>query len=334
MSCTQETCPVSESIYGYRPNIPANAFFVALFGVTAIAQTVQGFKYGTWTYCIVMVCGCVSECLGHAGRIMLHDDPFGQAGFNLQICLLTLAPAFLAGAIYLMLKHIVLTTSPTLSRFPARYYTYIFITCDLLSLVLQAAGGGTAATSTQNGRTDLTQLQSGEHIMMAGLAFQVFTLCIFFVLSLEYAIRVRQAPSGALKHETANVRASKRFRAFVGALALAFVAILVRCVYRIVEMAGGWKNPIMQNEASFIVLDSSLCSLAALVLTVFHPGHCFNYRVINRDELLLERERRNSKKAKKNNGNNGSGAKMPVAGRPPSGGSTISTSDAELVCKA
>ncbi|EKG10348.1 Major facilitator superfamily [Macrophomina phaseolina MS6] len=316
MSCTQETCHVSQSIYGYRPNVPANAFFVALFGVTALAQTVQGFKYGTWTYCIVM------------------------------ICLLTLAPAFLAGAIYLMLKHIVLTTSPTLSRFPARYYTYIFITCDLLSLVLQAAGGGTAATSTQNGRTDLTQLQSGEHIMMAGLAFQVFTLCIFFVLSLEYAIRVRQAPSGALKHETANVRASKRFRAFVGALALAFVAILVRCVYRIVEMAGGWKNPIMQNEASFIVLDSSLCSLAALVLTVFHPGHCFNYRVINRDELLLERERRNSKKAKKNNGNNGSGAndnadlekrdgaKMPVAGSPPSGGSTISTSDAELVCKA
>lgn len=65
----------------------------------------------------------------------------------------------------------VLATSPSLSRFPARYYTYIFITCDLISLVLQAAGGGTAATADGN----MSQLDVGDHMMMAGLAFQVFT---------------------------------------------------------------------------------------------------------------------------------------------------------------
>lgn len=106
MDCTEQTCPVSESIYGYRPSVPANAFFVAFFGTAAIVQTAQGFRYGTWTYCLAMVCGCITECIGHAGRIMLHDDPFGEAGFNLQICTLTLAPAFLAAAVYLMLKHL------------------------------------------------------------------------------------------------------------------------------------------------------------------------------------------------------------------------------------
>ena len=31
----------------------------------------------------------------------------------------------------------------------------------------------------------------------------------------------------------------------------------------------------MQDQAEFIALDSVMCSVAAVALTVFHPGHCF-----------------------------------------------------------
>ncbi|KAL0261943.1 hypothetical protein SLS55_003378 [Diplodia seriata] len=276
MDCTLETCPVSASIYGYRPSIPANAFFVALFGTAFIVQFIQGVRYR---------------------RIMLHDNPFGQPGFNLQICTLTLAPAFLAAAVYLMLKHLVLATSPSLSRFPARYYTYIFITCDLISLVLQAAGGGTAATSDGN----MSQLDIGDHMMMAGLVFQVFTLVIFGAMSLDFAFRSWRAQNtpSVLKEGTRELRASSKFKVFVIGLGVAFAAILARCIYRIIEMAGGWKNPVMQDEVAFIVLDSTLCSLAVIVLTVMHPGYSFNYRIINNDELRIEKQRRTNKKAEK-----------------------------------
>lgn len=37
---------------------------------------------------------------------MLHNDPFSDSGFKLQIVLLTLAPAFFAAGIYLQLKHL------------------------------------------------------------------------------------------------------------------------------------------------------------------------------------------------------------------------------------
>lgn len=151
----------------------------------------------------------------------------------------------------------VLATSPSLSRFPARYYTYIFITCDLISLVLQAAGGGTAATADGN----MSQLDVGDHMMMAGLAFQVFTLIIFGALSLEFAFRAWRARNdvpGVLREgEALELRASLRFRAFVVGLVVAFVVILARCVYRIVEMAGGWRHPVMQDEVAFVVLDST-----------------------------------------------------------------------------
>lgn len=92
--------------------------------------------------------------------------------------------------------------------------------------------------------------------MMAGLAFQVFTLLVFLALCLDYVIRLRQNPA-TRKPETRELRAGSRFRLFVAALVVAFVAILVRCVYRIVEMAGGWRNAVMQDEASFIALDST-----------------------------------------------------------------------------
>lgn len=95
--------------------------------------------------------------------------------------------------------------------------------------------------------------------MMAGLSFQVCTLLVFAALALSHLVRVRRAGPGALEPATAAVRASAPFRLFVAALALAlaFAAILARCVYRVAEMAGGWKSPIMQNEASFVVLDSA-----------------------------------------------------------------------------
>lgn len=45
-------------------------------------------------------------CAGYGGRLMLHNDPFSDSGFKLQIVLLTFAPAFLAAGIYLNLKHL------------------------------------------------------------------------------------------------------------------------------------------------------------------------------------------------------------------------------------
>jgi hypothetical protein len=40
-------------------------------------------------------------------------------------------------------------------------------------------------------------------------------------------------------------------------------------------MAGGWGNHIMQDEPSFLVLDSSLVLVTGFLLTAFHPGLFF-----------------------------------------------------------
>lgn len=250
--CTKDTCPASESIIGYAPSLWSGVLFAVLFSVSTIVHAYQGWRYKTWSFLVAMVLGCALEAVGYGGRIMLSNDAFSDPGFKLQVVLLTFAPAFLAGGIYFTLKHIVLTFGEDISRIPPNWYTYIFISCDLLSIVMQGAGGGIASGASDG---DNTLLKAGDNTMIAGLAFQVFTLIVFGILVSEYAWRVHKN-SDRLNPTTVELRSSRKFRWFLVALAVAYFAILIRCIYRVAEMAGGWGSSIMRVESAFIVLDS------------------------------------------------------------------------------
>ena len=251
--CTIETCSIKQSIYGYRPNIGWTAFFIAIYAVSTVSHAVQGTYFKTWSFLTAMVLGGLCEVIGTSGRLMLHKDPFSDPGFKVQIVLLTFAPAFLAAGIYLTLKHLVIVFGAGFSRLRPQRYTQIFITCDVLSLALQGAGGGLASSA---GPGDRGLLHAGNDLMIAGLASQVFTLLIFAVLAADYFIRALGSHSHELNPATESLRHSMKFKAFLVALVVAYTTILIRCVYRVAEMSGGWGNHIMQNEALFEVMDA------------------------------------------------------------------------------
>ncbi|KAF3359613.1 Importin subunit beta-3 [Verticillium dahliae VDG1] len=98
-------------------------------------------------------------------------------------------------------------------------------------------------------------LSHGNRMIISGVALQVVVLLFFGIMGVDYWVRVR--------------------RWFVCGIAGAFTAIIIRCVYRIVEMAGGWGNHIMQDEISFMILDATLVLVAVSLLTAFHPGIFF-----------------------------------------------------------
>jgi RTA1 like protein len=253
MDCTEVSrqCPVEHSIYGYYPNLAANVFFSSFFGLFMIINLVFGTRYRSWTFLVAMFLACTTECLGYVGRILLHDNPFSNAGFEIQICCLTLAPAFIAAAIYLTLKHIVICFGEKHSYLKPKYYTWLFICCDLFALVLQGAGGGIAATSIHNQSLQ----QVGNNLMMAGIVIQVVTLLAFAAMAALYYFRLSRS-STPLSSAAERVKGSIGFKLFLGGFILALLTVFTRCVYRIAEMAGGWANPIMQSEREFIVLDS------------------------------------------------------------------------------
>ena len=91
--------------------------------------------------------------------------------------------------------------------------------------------------------------------MIVGLVFQVFTLAVFALLSSEYFFRVWKNRNN-LNPDTYSLRQSTKFRGFLAALFTAWLTIFIRCVYRVIELAGGWGNSIMEDEGLFDGLDS------------------------------------------------------------------------------
>lgn len=286
--CTSvsQQCPVSATLYGYYPNLGVNSFFVALFGALLISQFTIGAWKRTWTFMIAVSIGCFGEMMGYIGRLIMHANPWSQLGLEIEICCLVLAPSFLAAGLYLTLKHVVIYCGPEHSRLTPKWYPWIFILCDLGSIVIQAIGGGVAASASSGASKKL--LMAGDALIITGIAFQVFTMAACGALALDYYLRRRKAvrsgrESAAEKANTvdidgrpeAGVRSSQRFRVFCFATLFEYFTILIRCIYRIHEMAGGWGNPRMRDETTFLILDGMMIALAAIALTLAHPGFMF-----------------------------------------------------------
>ncbi|KAI9054228.1 hypothetical protein LZ554_001396 [Drepanopeziza brunnea f. sp. 'monogermtubi'] len=269
--CTKDICTVEQSVYGYYPNKPVTLVLIVLFGLCMIAHIIQALRSRSWTFLVALGIGCFGEATGYVGRLLLRDDPWSRSYLGIQLVCLTVAPAFIAGGIYLTLKHVIIIYGSRFSRIAPRWYTWIFVSCDILSILIQTSGAVIASRGTG-------KVTTGNNVMMLGLVLQVVTLLIFGLMAADVYFRIRKFSGEQQQHSDQPnhaLRHSKRFRWLLVAITVSYVAILIRCIYRIAEMAGGWRNPIMQDEVSFLVLDGLLCFVAVVVLNVFHPGFLF-----------------------------------------------------------
>jgi hypothetical protein len=254
-------CPVAATTYGYYPELAPNAFLLAFFALLFVGSLGIGVWSKTWTYTLALGGGTLLEALGYLGRVMQHSNPWKKAAFEMQICCLVLAPSFVAAAIYLTLKHFVLYCGPKYSLLRPRLYPWVFVGCDFASIVLQAIGGGVAAGGGSSDNLNIVNV--GNNLIVTGIAFQVATMSACGILVLVYLWRYRKArPERHASSEKsdfdttqANGAVSRKLYVFGAMLVLAYLTILIRCIYRIPEMAGGWGNPLMRKEKEFLLLD-------------------------------------------------------------------------------
>lgn len=112
--------------YDYEIALAPNLVFILLFAISMMAYALSWLvcrRAGVFT--ISLLLGCFCEILGYAGRILSWHNPWEQLGFLLQICCLTIAPAFMAAGIYLCLRKIVYAFGQENSRISAKWYTRI-----------------------------------------------------------------------------------------------------------------------------------------------------------------------------------------------------------------
>ncbi|KAJ5637376.1 hypothetical protein N7490_007255 [Penicillium lividum] len=162
---------------------------------------------------------------------------------------------------YITISYSVTIFGREFSRLRPLYYTVIFCSCDLVSLSLQGTGGGLASNASEN----LQDPYLGDDIMLAGLGFQVISTVLFIALTAEYFWRIKT-------YGQINLTLNKQLLASIGGLGLAMTFILIRSVYRVVELSEGWNGYLIGVQSFFIVLEGLMIALATAMLCACHPA--------------------------------------------------------------
>ncbi|RHZ74479.1 hypothetical protein CDV55_108722 [Aspergillus turcosus] len=246
--------------YGYQPSLAAGIVFCTLFGLSMILHTVQFAWKRTW-WCCVFSIGCLTEVLGWAARTWSAQCPYNMTAFLMQISTLIIAPTFFTAGIYVLLGRFIALLGRDSSVLSPSLYLWIFVTCDIISLVVQAIGGGmaSAATNHPNGNT-----APGTHIMVAGIVFQMASITVFVVLAADFVRRTLRRR--LLQSMTGSIVP------LFGAMIFSVVCIYVRSIYRTIELSEGWSGYLITTERYFIALDGAMMVAAVVVFNIFHPG--------------------------------------------------------------
>ncbi|KAF3936034.1 hypothetical protein ABW19_dt0210379 [Dactylella cylindrospora] len=264
-----------------------NAAFLVFFTIGFAMHTSMAYRWKTYGFGIAMSIGCGLEISAYAGRILAYTNPWSLPAFFIQINGIGLAPTFFAAGIYLCLTRIVIVYGAEISLVQPKVYTYFFVVCDIVSLLIQAPGGALSSVSASQGEPPTL----GAHIGVAGLAFQVFSLSVWIGLCLEFARRCRKVGRKAWDPRYENTRNSPRFKAFLVALGIATITLYARSIYRIIELSEGYTGQLAKDETAFCVLEGVMIVVTALAIAILHPGFAFGdgYVLITEQKLRYPR---------------------------------------------
>ncbi|KAI0748847.1 RTA1-domain-containing protein [Fomes fomentarius] len=282
MSSTNTTIPtghvdVRVSPYGYIPTEWICILFIALFAVSSFIHLAQAVHTRLWWLLGTTVLAGITEIIGWSGRLWSSISPRALDPFLMQITTTILAPTPLIAANFVILGQIVKRLGQQYSRLTAMWYTILFCSCDLVALVVQALGGAKASSDLENNRDP----EPGGHIMLGGIVFQLVAVCIYLLLATEFLVRYHYDKPIRPRVDSGSSPAKKSFaldrgvKFMILGLALDGVFILIRSIYRAIELSDGWTGRIISTQVYFNVLDGAMIVLAMFTLNVFHPGFLF-----------------------------------------------------------
>ncbi|KAK7038622.1 RTA1-domain-containing protein [Favolaschia claudopus] len=241
--------------YGYIPHKYVAIVFIVVFGLSTLLHIAQAIHYRMW-WLLPTACLCgLGEVIGWAGRLWSSYSPLQHKAFMIQIVSLVVSPTPLIAVNFVLLGWIVIKLGAVYSWLPPQLYTAIFLSCDIIALLSQAAGGSIAAGATTAERTQL-----GAHIMLAGIGFLTAALITYCGLAVDFF--VRYARDRPIKRGQSVVRLPLELKTKRMIFAVAFA---LPSIYRIIELASGWHSAFMVNETYFNWLDGAMVALALIV---------------------------------------------------------------------
>ncbi|KAI0056244.1 RTA1-domain-containing protein [Artomyces pyxidatus] len=269
----------AESEYHYVPTEWICALFIALYSLSTLIHVGQAAWYRMWWLFPTAVCAGILEILGWSGRLWssLNHTLFGP--YIMQITTTIIAPTPLVAANFIILGRIIGCLGDRYSCLNAKWYTIVFVSCDVIALTVQSVGGATAS----NADNDLHKANIGGNIMLGGIVFQLVAIVFYVALAGEFLFRyIKDRPflrSGSVLQRRGST--TQRMKILLGGMSFMTVCIFIRSIYRTIELSDGWDGKIMSTQVLFNVLDGAMICLAMFTLNACHPGFLLKPDVIH-----------------------------------------------------
>lgn len=250
------------NIYHYVPSLAAGVVFTILFLLSAAGHLAR-FWMVRVIPSLLLAIGAILELVGWAARIWSSKCPYNDSAFKTQVTLLVIGPVFFTAAIYLFLSHLIRRYGEQYSLLKPKAYLWTFITADVVSLLIQAAGAGIA--SSQLSKPD-GSAKHGSDVVAGGMIFQIVAMTVFVVCFAVFIKRMYAAIS------MGGVRRKDNF--LIAAIIFSLLVIYIRNIFRAIQMKQGFTSNLFIHERYFIALDGVMMFLAVAVFNAvdFVPG--------------------------------------------------------------
>ncbi|KAI0825089.1 RTA1 like protein [Trametes gibbosa] len=286
-----------ENLYGYTPTKSVCIIFVALYALSTILHTWQATRSRAWFLLPTIVVAGIAEVVGWVARTKSSNDPTVRMAFVIQTSILVLAPTPFVAALFIGFGRVAARLGPEYSRLSPRWYSRIFLSCDLLSLFIQGGGGGIAASSTD----DPKKARLGSNIILGGLIIQLISMTTFSYFMAEYAWRRSvdrpfRKPSSLGYTETgttpmAHRAMTRQMKMLIAGICISTVLIYIRSVYRVIEFIDGFNGKIAHTQILFNIFDGAMVTLAMYTLNFMHPGQLLQATASDASYVLTDRGR-------------------------------------------
>ncbi|TYJ57336.1 hypothetical protein B9479_001875 [Cryptococcus floricola] len=273
---------LSVSPYEYTPTGWVCVLFIVLFSLLGCTHIAQAIKGQYWVVLPTLAVGILLEVIGWAGRYWSNQNVLYNPPFLMQIITLIIAPVFFSAWCYTMLGMAIHT-----------------LACDFISLIFQAVGGGWAAT------VDPPTPRTPTNIMVVGIVFQLVSMIIFSYLAYDFILRAMQRRPYPGRHQQDGVEMQSSMPEMGGkeygsgvereygygqgvrgfrneelvrgwkfvmiGTGICSLMIIIRGIYRSVELVQGWEGHLITHEVYQDTLDGIPMILALAAVAVFHP---------------------------------------------------------------
>lgn len=252
------------SLYGYDVSNAGCYVGIAVFGILSLHHTWLLFRNKCWYWTPFWIGGWM-EVAGYAIRRVSGDENKNISLFAVQFLFVLLPPIFFAASIYMTLGRLLRFIGATqLSPIRIKWVTPIFVSGDIVSLLMVGAGGGIQATAD----SDKDARDTGNAIMMTGLAVQLLFFTIFIVETAICHFRLHRRQWGSSSSSGRLNWPWLFLSLYVGC-----ILIFIRSVFRVIEYAQGWDGYLVSHEIYMYMFDTLLMALCMLSYSIVHPAY-------------------------------------------------------------